>query len=270
MLGFVPSLHHVELFRGSAGTYRGLPAFATWLRNAGRSDDKRSRIRYASKLRAKRDHNQSDAWEGSVEGRNGHWTLSASHQSLLEVKKSKFIARAWHITSVASAMHYIGTASDPSASHNCFAYQIGDTFRSSDDGEPSGTAGRPMLAAIQSEGLDEVCVLVTRFFGGTKLGAGGLSRAYGSAARLCLQEAERIFKDAKTVMNLKVPFEDMGAVFTLVDQAKADRLQENYDMTGNLHLKVAVLETESDRLAVSIRNATSGRVQACTALTCSD
>lgn len=84
-------------------------------------------------------------------------------------------------------------SSDPTASHSCWAYVVGDQYRCSDDGEPSGTAGKPMLSAIQSEGLDQVCVLVVRFFGGTKLGAGGLVRAYGGAARQCLQEAPRVF-----------------------------------------------------------------------------
>ena len=78
-------------------------------------------------------------------------------------------------------------------------YRLGDEYRSSDDGEPSGTAGRPMLSAIDGEGLDAVCVLVVRHFGGVKLGAGGLARAYGGAARQCLQQALRTFRPAKAL-----------------------------------------------------------------------
>lgn len=117
------------------------------------------------------------------------------------------------------ALGFVEDAKDVSASHNCYAYKLGDEYRSSDDGEPGGTAGRPILGSIEGEGLDGVCVLVTRFascwklcgltgqapmtatliclpcaryFGGTKLGAGGLVRAYAEAARECLRKAERV------------------------------------------------------------------------------
>jgi putative IMPACT (imprinted ancient) family translation regulator len=71
-------------------------------------------------------------------------------------------------------MQLVQQARNPDASHNCFAYRLGQQYRSSDDGEPGGTAGRPILTAIEGEGLDGVCVLVTRYYGGVKLGAGAL------------------------------------------------------------------------------------------------
>jgi putative IMPACT (imprinted ancient) family translation regulator len=113
------------------------------------------------------------------------------------VKGSKFFAHAWPVSAVSEAMQHIAEASDPKASHNCFAYKIGSEFRSTDDGEPGGTAGRPILRAIKTESLEDVCVLVVRHFGGTKLGAGGLVRAYGGAARECLQKSERSFVPKK-------------------------------------------------------------------------
>jgi Uncharacterized protein family UPF0029 len=128
-----------------------------------------------------------------------HWTLAQPCESLLEAQCSKFFAFAWHCTSPEQALQLVSDASDPKASHNCFAFKIGDNFRSTDDGEPGGTAGRPILNAIETEELDEVCVLVIRFFGGTKLGAGGLVRAYGGTARQCLQEAKREFVVAKVI-----------------------------------------------------------------------
>jgi hypothetical protein len=78
------------------------------------------------------------------------------------------------------------------ATHNCWAWRIGGDYRSSDDGEPAGTAGRPILAAIDGQGFDRVMVVVTRWFGGIKLGAGGLVRAYGGAAAECLRTAPRV------------------------------------------------------------------------------
>src|SRR3546814_18000784 len=77
----------------------------------------------------------------------------------------------------------------PDATHNCWAWRIGDDYRSNDDGEPAGTAGRPILAAIDGQGMDRVVVVVTRWFGGIKLGAGGLVRAYGGTAAECLRRA---------------------------------------------------------------------------------
>lgn len=82
-----------------------------------------------------------------------------------EVKKSKFITTAWPVSAPSEAMQLIQNTSLSDASHNCWAYVIGSEYRSSDDGEPAGTAGRPILAAIQGEGLDGTCVLVTRWAG---------------------------------------------------------------------------------------------------------
>lgn len=81
--------------------------------------------------------------------------------------------------------------SDPSANHNCWAWRIGQAYRFSDDGEPSGTAGKPMLQAIDGQALDRVVVVVTRWFGGILLGSGGLMRAYGGTAAACLRAAAK-------------------------------------------------------------------------------
>lgn len=122
------------------------------------------------------------------------WTLAAPHESELEAKRSKFLAYAWPVASAAAARAAFATRADPRASHNCTAFHIADgEYHFNDDGEPSGTAGRPILAAIEAEGLQGVAVLVVRYYGGTKLGTGGLVRAYGGAARQCLQEAPREF-----------------------------------------------------------------------------
>ena len=108
-----------------------------------------------------------------------------------EIKKSRFIAHAAPAVSPEEALAFIARRSDPSATHNCWAYRVEQQYRSSDDGEPGGTAGRPILAAIDRAGLDRVAVLVVRHFGGIKLGAGGLSRAYGGVAASCLAKARK-------------------------------------------------------------------------------
>ena len=78
-------------------------------------------------------------------------------------------------------MRFFAANSDPEATHNCWAYKIGQEYRFNDDGEPGGTAGRPILQAIEGQGMDRVAVLVVRWFGGVKLGAGGLVRAAAAA-----------------------------------------------------------------------------------------
>lgn len=109
-----------------------------------------------------------------------------------EIKKSRFLAVAGPVADEAAAKAFIAARSDRAANHNCWAWRIGQTYRFSDDGEPSGTAGKPILAAIDGQGLDRVAVVVTRWFGGVLLGSGGLIRAYGGTAALCLRAAEKV------------------------------------------------------------------------------
>mmetsp|Transcript_43010 Transcript_43010/g.84798 ORF Transcript_43010/g.84798 Transcript_43010/m.84798 type:complete len:301 (+) Transcript_43010:261-1163(+) len=118
-------------------------------------------------------------------------TLESPSEAELVVKKSKFIARAESVASEKAALEFLENVSDLKASHNCWAFRGPDmnSYRFSDDGEPGGTAGRPILAAIDGEKLHNVVVVVTRYFGGIKLGTGGLVRAYGDAARACLKGA---------------------------------------------------------------------------------
>src|SRR5690554_6025901 len=108
------------------------------------------------------------------------------------VRKSRFLALANTVQSPEQALAFIEEHSVPDATHNCWAYQIGDEYRFSDDGEPGGTAGRPILQAIQGQQCDQVAVLVVRWFGGIKLGTGGLIRAYGGCAAQCLRLAVKL------------------------------------------------------------------------------
>jgi uncharacterized YigZ family protein len=119
------------------------------------------------------------------------WTLGHEHRHEDEIRKSRFLAQAAPAADVETASAFIARASDPQASHNCWAYRIGQAYRFNDDGEPGGSAGKPILQAIEGQDMDRVAVVVTRWFGGTKLGVGGLVRAYGGTAAECLRRAER-------------------------------------------------------------------------------
>ncbi len=94
-----------------------------------------------------------------------------------EIKKSRFLAQAAPVDTPEQALAFVQAMSDPAATHNCWAYRIGQAYRFNDDGEPGGTAGRPILQAIEGQGIDCAVVVVTRWYGGIKLGAGGLARA---------------------------------------------------------------------------------------------
>ncbi len=159
-------------------------------------------------------------------------TLASPFSYHREIKKSRFFARASPVTSPDAAMEFLGTVRDQQATHNCWAYKIGSSYRSSDDGEPGGTAGRPILAAIEGQGLDHVMVVVTRFFGGIKLGAGGLARAYGGVAAECLRQAPKVEMLPTITARIKAGFDFVGPVYSLLDQFGAEKLQEQYTPEG--------------------------------------
>ena len=187
-------------------------------------------------------------------------TLAGPADFLLEVKHSRFLAQAGPVDSAEAAHAFMATVADPAATHNCWAWRVGDQYRSSDDGEPAGTAGRPILAAIDGQGYDRVAVVVTRWFGGIKLGAGGLVRAYGGAAAECLRRARRLPLVAMRTVELQAAFDDIGAVHAVLAAVGAEKRDERYEADG-LHLEVTVAESQLDALRVQLRDATRDRAR---------
>ncbi|MBH9416482.1 YigZ family protein [Pseudomonas aeruginosa] len=118
-------------------------------------------------------------------------TLQGLAEYREEIRKSRFHTIAAPVADEDEAQAFIAAPRDASAGHNCWAWKCGAQYRFSDDGEPGGSAGRPILAAIEGQDMDCVAVLVSRWFGGIKLGTGGLARAYGGGAAKCLQQAPR-------------------------------------------------------------------------------
>ena len=124
---------------------------------------------------------------------NSMYTVVDITKTLDVVKNSKFHVTLSPSSNIEDAMTFIKSISDSKASHNCWAFKSSTGYvRCYDDGEPSGTAGKPILNAIESAKLVDCVILVTRYFGGVKLGTGGLSRAYGNAARICIDKANKI------------------------------------------------------------------------------
>ncbi len=187
-------------------------------------------------------------------------TLATAATHSIEVRHSRFIAHAAPVASPEEALAFVARVADPDATHNCWAYRIGGEYRSSDDGEPSGTAGRPILAAIEGQGYDQVVAVVTRWYGGIKLGAGGLVRAYGGAAAECLRRAERLPLLAMREIEVACPFEDLGHVHALLPLHAAEKLDERFDASG-AQLTLRLPADRVQALKTQLRDATRNRVR---------
>lgn len=149
-----------------------------------------------------------------------------------EIRKSRFLAQAGSVGSPAQALAFVQQMGDPAATHNAWAYAIGQDYRFNDDGEVGGTAGRPILQAIEAQGLDRIAVVITRWYGGTKLGAGGLSRAYGGTAAECLRLAEREPIVATTQLRLHAAFADLPLLKARLVELGAELDSETFDTQG--------------------------------------
>ncbi|CAA6659484.1 unnamed protein product [Spirodela intermedia] len=173
--------------------------------------------------------------EGAAAHRNAmqvppsYTTLKEQVSCEREVKKSKFVAVASHVADEDAAHSFLSQVRDPKATHNCWAYKLGDQYRCNDDGEPSGTAGKPIYSAIFSSGLDMIMVVVIRYFGGIKLGTGGLVRAYGGIASECLKNVSTCFIKPKIRIGLEVPFGILGSVYHQLQSFQIEDTKQDYD-----------------------------------------
>ncbi|MCJ8054556.1 IMPACT family protein [Shinella curvata] len=140
------------------------------------------------------------------------YTLDQTEHFEQEIRKSRFLAIACPVENEAEAKARLAEVSDLSANHNCWAWRIGQAYRFSDDGEPSGTAGKPILQAIDGQTLDRTLVVVTRWFGGILLGSGGLMRAYGGTAALCLRAAAKTEYVERAALSVSLGFSDLSLV----------------------------------------------------------
>ena len=185
-------------------------------------------------------------------------TLAGRASHALEVRKSRFVAHATPADTPEAALAFLAEVAVPDATHNCWAYRIGPAYRSSDDGEPGGTAGRPILQAIDGQGLDHVAVVVTRWYGGIKLGAGGLVRAYGGCAAECLRLAARREVVPLRRATLACAFDDVGVVHALIARHGARKLDERYEADA-VHVVVELPGDRYDAFANAVLDATRGR-----------
>ncbi|WP_404418809.1 IMPACT family protein [Marinospirillum sp.] len=187
-------------------------------------------------------------------------TLAAPLESELIIKKSRFLGRIEAITSQQEGLLKVEALrkSHPEARHVCYCLLVAGQVRQSDDGEPSGTAALPMLRVLQHKQLDNVLATVVRYFGGIKLGAGGLVRAYSQAISEPLNQAELIEVKQQGELSLKLDYEFQSLLRHQVEQTD---IELTLDYQQQIH---ALLQGEPEKLEtlyLNLREATRGQVE---------
>jgi uncharacterized YigZ family protein len=188
------------------------------------------------------------------------YTLSDICQHVEDIKKSRFLAQAAPVNSPDEALAFVRRVGDPAATHNCWAYRIGQDYRFNDDGEPGGTAGRPILQAIEGQAIDRAVVVVTRWYGGIKLGAGGLARAYGGSAAECLRRAPRTQIVAMAQLALHCEFGELALLKARLKDWSAQVESEAFDATG-VSLVLSLPESQLEEAQARIVDISRGRIQ---------
>lgn len=189
-------------------------------------------------------------------------TILKDAKAEIEIKKSIFIGHAFFVKSEEEALEILGRVKEEHrpATHNCHAYIIGEdglTQRYSDDGEPSGTAGIPMLEVLKKEDMRNVLVIVTRYFGGTKLGAGGLVRAYTEGVVKALDEAKRCIRKNFTRTKVIYDYTFHGAIVNLLANENYKIIEENY--TDKVEVTIDIGDDKS--ILDKIRDMTSANFE---------
>lgn len=139
----------------------------------------------------------------------------------------------------------------PKARHHCYAYRLGldgNSFRANDDGEPSGTAGRPILGQIDSFGLTNIIIVVVRYFGGTLLGTSGLINAYKTSSQTALENADIIEKTIEDNIRIKFDYAQMGEVMNAVKKMNLNIVKQHFEETAYIDVSIRKNETENQLL----------------------
>ena len=191
---------------------------------------------------------------------------TSASESDLEIKRSHFLGLAARTTSEAQAREFIASrrALYPDARHHCSAFIIANpgatpTERSNDDGEPSGTAGKPMLEVLRGSQIFDVTVVVTRYFGGTLLGTGGLVRAYSQATTQALEQLSLCKRSQQYLWQLRAPVAEAGRIEAELRAGGANIVQTRWESQATIELASAV--ANPTELAALVANVTRGQGQ---------
>ncbi|MBI5324041.1 MAG: YigZ family protein [Ignavibacteriae bacterium] len=193
-----------------------------------------------------------------------YYTIDKAESAEIKILGSRFISHANNSSSKDIAMDFLQNIKEQyhDATHNCFAYKIGKDgleFRAVDDGEPSGSAGKPILFSINKHKLSDVIVVVTRYFGGKKLGVGGLARAYSQAADEVLQKCNYKKINITTPVKIICTYEDLDIVKRILSSDSVSYEEKYHDVAEF----VAHVSTSKSKLFIdNIISATRGRAGA--------
>ncbi|GAB4132129.1 MAG: YigZ family protein [Raineya sp.] len=190
------------------------------------------------------------------------YSIKAPTESIYKEKGSKFLAFAYPVETEETIKEHLEQLKKKyyDATHHCFAYMLGangEKWRANDDGEPSHSAGTPILNQIKSKGISDVLVVVVRYYGGTKLGVSGLIQAYKTAAALALQEAEMQEKQIRHFFKIIYNYAETSQVMNLISYWNLNIVSQSFDLFCHLELscKLSQWEQVSEDLAKWIKNA---------------
>ncbi len=194
---------------------------------------------------------------------DSYTTIIRRHTVETRIKGSRFLADAIPVEDRTAAEAVLEETRKRlyDATHHCYAYRLGpggETYRIHDDGEPGNSAGRPILAAIDHDALTNVIVIVTRWFGGTKLGVGGLVRAYGDAAAAALAGAGTLTRYLTTEIAIRFPHAHISTVMRLTASRQAKVIGTTYD--EQVRMRLEVRRGEAEKLTADLIEATHGQL----------
>lgn len=196
--------------------------------------------------------------------RNNYKTVKGYGESELIISKSRFISYVDRAENEEEALVFIDKIKKmhPNATHNCSAYLIGEhdnIQKANDDGEPSGTAGVPMLEVLKKQGLKDTVIVVTRYFGGIKLGGGGLIRAYGKAASEGIAAAQVVERKLHHLMKVTIDYNWLGKVENEVRNSTYTLERINY--AENVEVFVFVLKEDVEKFTAWMTEITNGQAK---------
>lgn len=182
--------------------------------------------------------------------KEAYFTIYQNGEHQIEIKKSKFICHLFRIESEEQAKEYIAKIKKEhyKANHNCSAYMLGENFeiqRSTDDGEPSGTAGVPMLEVLKKNQLQNTLAIVTRYFGGIKLGAGGLIRAYSTSVSEALKEIGIVQGKLQQLLDITIDYHQLGKLQNYLENEQISIQEINYLEQITVKIAIDINQCES-------------------------
>jgi len=177
-------------------------------------------------------------------------TIAAASEGYYKAKGSKFTGFAFPVFSEEEFKEHLARIKKehPNSGHYCYGFRIGadnKLFRYSDDGEPSSTAGKPIFGQIQSYELSNIMIVVTRYFGGTKLGVGGLITAYRAAAKEALDNATIINRTVDNVYEIQFGYHIMSEVMNFIKKQKLEVISQTLEETGTIKFRIRQSEAEN-------------------------